>query len=58
VELATVHNDADSGLNEITIRPAGREPLAEGVRTLRFEFANGPIGFNVYREIAVFGAVQ
>jgi hypothetical protein len=27
----------------------------EHVRRLRFVFANGPVGFNVYREICVIG---
>jgi hypothetical protein len=33
-------------------------PLMDGVRGLRFVFKNGPVGFNVYREIEVIGSSQ
>ena len=31
---------------------------AEGVVAVRFEFQNGPLGFNVYREINLIGSTR
>lgn len=53
-KLADVAYDAQDGLGEITIAAPAGKPLLEGVRTLRFVFHDGPLGFNVYREIAIF----
>jgi hypothetical protein len=59
VPLAEVAHDASGGgLNEVTIGTVSNATLADGVRSLRFVFKNGPAGFNVYREIAVFGRIQ
>jgi len=59
VPLAEVSHDASNGgLNEVSIGTVNNAALADGVRNLRFVFKNGPAGFNVYREIAVFGQVQ
>ncbi len=58
VELSAVRNEADSGLSEVAIRPVGEASLAQNVRALRFVFADGPLGFNVYREIAILGTIQ
>jgi hypothetical protein len=55
VQLAEVAYDAPGGLNGATIETVSKAALADGVRGLRFVFKNGPAGFNVYREIAVFG---
>lgn len=57
--LAEVAFEApDGGLDEVSIEPAGRPLLADGVRRLRFSFRDGPAGFNVYREIVVSGQVR
>jgi hypothetical protein len=59
VQLAEVAYDApDGGLHEAVIGTVSKAALMDGVRSLRFVFRNGPLGFNVYREIAVFGQVQ
>jgi hypothetical protein len=55
VPLAEVTCNGDGGLNEAVIETISKAPLADGVRALRFAFKNGAAGFNVYREIAVFG---
>jgi hypothetical protein len=55
VKLAEVGCDAPhGGLNEAAIEGLKNTPLMEGARNLRFVFKDGPMGFNVYREIAVF----
>jgi hypothetical protein len=53
VKLAEVDCDSPGGLNEISIETAKRTAIMEGVRSLRFVFKNGSLGFNLYREIAV-----
>ena len=58
VKLATVAYESQSGLSEITIETPKDTALMEGVRSLRFVFKNGPLGFNLYREIAVFDKPQ
>jgi hypothetical protein len=59
VSLAEVANESsDGGLNEVAIGTVSNAALMDGVRALRFVFKNGPAGFNVYREIAVFGQVS
>jgi hypothetical protein len=58
VPLAEAAHEASGGLNEVSIDTVDKAPLADGVRSLRFVFRNGPAGFNVYREIAVFGRIQ
>ena len=50
VKLATASKPSDGGATGISL------PVkAAGVVAVRFEFANGPLGFNVYREINVIG---
>ena len=59
VPLAEVACDAPGGgLNEVTIGTVSNAALMDNVRGLRFAFKDGPAGFNVYREIAVFGQAQ
>lgn len=41
------------GLVEVRMVRMDAEPLLKDVVRLRFEFENGPSGFNVYREIAI-----
>ena len=57
VKLGDVHRDVASGLNEVTLGSVDKDKkaLMDNVRRLRFVFANGPVGFNVYREICVIG---
>ncbi|HEY3322164.1 MAG TPA: glycosyl hydrolase [Planctomycetota bacterium] len=55
--IAGVDSEANGELNEVTVEKAAKGTLMDGVRTLRFVFKNGPVDFNVYREIAVFGEV-
>ena len=54
VKVAEVDFKSSGGLSEVAIVSMNKKPLIEGVRCLRFVFGNGPLGFNVYREIAVF----
>ena len=56
VKIADVSCDSPGGLNEVAITPVGKEPLVKAAGRLRFVFESGALGFNVYREIAVFGA--
>jgi hypothetical protein len=50
VKLASGSKHCDSGASEL------RVPLkADGVVAIRLEFQDGPLGFNVYREINVVG---
>jgi hypothetical protein len=59
VPLAEVASDAPGGgLNMVAIGMVNDAPLMDGVRGLRFVFKNGPVGFNVYREIEVIGSSQ
>lgn len=60
VKLADVDYKASGGLSEVSILTADNNMLIDSVCKLRFVFKNGQDGFNVYREIAVFGllAVQ
>jgi hypothetical protein len=56
VKLADVSYDVPGGgMSEVSIVKADSTLVADGVSKLRFVFKNGPEGFNVYREIAVFG---
>ncbi len=55
VKLADVDYSRSEGLNEVEIRSIKKKPLVKDVGCLRFVFKDGPQGFNVYREIAVFG---
>ena len=55
VKLAEVAHDAVSGLNEVTVQSATGAPLATNAAALRFVFKDGPLGFNVYREISLLG---
>jgi len=56
VKIAAVDYDSRGGLNEVAITSTTGKPLVEAAARIRFEFRSGPLGFNVYREIAVFGA--
>ncbi len=58
MKLAEVNFGCDGGLSEIAIRSTGKRPLIDGVSRLRFVFQSGPLGFNVYREIAVYDRPQ
>ena len=55
VKIADVSYDSPGGLNEVAITSAKGKPLMEAAGRLRLVFRNGAQGFNVYREIAVFG---
>ncbi|NQT87018.1 hypothetical protein HQ560_09655 [bacterium] len=59
IKFGDVHRDSASGLNEATLGSIdkNKKALMGNVRRLRFVFANGPTGFNVYREIGVIGNV-
>lgn len=57
-KLAAVDRAAESGLNRVDLVRADGKPLAQKVVAVRFVFKNGPAGFNVYREIALFGNVE
>jgi hypothetical protein len=57
VSLAEVTDGSDGGMREAGMETASKAALADGVRILRFVFKNGSAGFNVYREIAVFGQI-
>jgi len=49
-KLTSGHKECAAGQSEL------RLPVkAEGVSEVRFEFGNGPLGFNVYREINLLG---
>jgi len=48
--LATATLRCDGGASELRVKTE-----AKGVVAVRFEFQNGPLGFNVYREIIVVG---
>jgi alpha-L-rhamnosidase len=54
--------DCDGGSSEIVLSnpdggaiAADRSVKAEGVAAVRFDFRDGPLGFNVYREIQIVG---
>ena len=57
ITLGNVHRDCPSGLSEATLGSVDKDKkaLMDNVGRLRFVFVNGPIGFNVYREICVIG---
>jgi hypothetical protein len=50
VQLATATLRCDGGASELRVKAE-----AKGVVAVRFEFQNGPLGFNVYREINLVG---
>jgi hypothetical protein len=50
VKLATAIPRCDGGASEVRVKTE-----AKGVVAVRFEFQNGPLGFNVYREINLVG---
>ena len=52
VAIESVNIAARSGATEVRI--AGRE-ATQGIVALRFEFNDGPLGYNLYREIIVLG---
>jgi hypothetical protein len=54
-KIAAVDSVCNGELNEVTVSSIQDDPLAKGVRKLRFVFRNGALGFNVYREITVEG---
>jgi hypothetical protein len=61
-KLAQVALNSMSGASEVRFEPRngsmlenGRASRAGGVAAVRFDFHDGPIGFNVYREIQVIG---
>ncbi|MHC4199257.1 MAG: hypothetical protein ACYSU0_04640, partial [Planctomycetota bacterium] len=56
VKIVDVSYDVPGGLTEVAVSPVRKVPLVKAARCLRFVFGNGALGFNVYREIAVFGA--
>jgi hypothetical protein len=56
VKLAEVaHDTKGGGLQEVSVESATGIPLLANAVALRFVFNDGPTGFNVYREIAIFG---
>lgn len=57
-KIAGVERSAESGFTRVEWSRADGKPLAQKVAAVRFLFKNGPAGFNVYREIALFGKVQ
>ncbi len=58
IRLVDVNVKSTGGLNEVVLRKEKKEPLIKAAAALRLVFKNGPLGFNVYREIAVFGTVE
>ncbi len=50
--VETVKLPAKSGSTEVSIASSSK---MRGVVALRFEFADGPVGYNLYREIAIQG---
>jgi hypothetical protein len=54
--LATVSRAAESGLSRVDLSRADGKPLGQKIAAVRFQFKNGPAGFNVYREIALLGS--
>lgn len=53
VKIASGSRRCPGGASEV------RLPVkASGVVAVRFEFQNGPLGFNVYREINLIGSVS
>ena len=61
-QLADVSFNSWQRATEVRIEPrqgtvleSGRDCRASGVAAVRFEFHDGPIGFNVYREFQVIG---
>jgi hypothetical protein len=48
--LATANLRCDGGASELRVKAEAKDVVA-----VRFEFQNGPLGFNVYREIIVVG---
>lgn len=50
--LAEASADCDGGTSEVRVKVGGKP-----VTAIRLEFANGPLGFNVYREISLIGKV-
>jgi hypothetical protein len=55
VPLAEVAAECPGGVQEVDLTIGGGGPPGAGIRRLRFEFEDGPVGFNVYREIVVIG---
>ena len=55
VKLAEVAYDAASGLHEVSVQSTTGAPLLAHAVAVRWVFKNGRAGFNVYREIGLFG---
>ena len=58
VKLCDVVLKSSGGSTEARITPKKAGPLASGVAAVRFDFADGPSGFNVYREFQLAGTVD
>jgi len=43
------------GASEVRMTRADRKPIFRKAAAVRFDFGNGPAGFNVYREFAIIG---
>ncbi len=52
-KIATGNKVCGGGASEIRL-----QAKAHNVVAVRFEFQNGPLGFNVYREINIIGKVS
>jgi len=55
IKLATVAAPCDGGASELRLSAKDGDVLGHHVAAVRFAFQNGPLGFNVYREIQVSG---
>ena len=53
--LAEVNLAHTGGASEIRMTHADGNPLMRHAAAVRFDFSDGPTGFNVYREFAITG---
>ena len=58
VKLCDVALKSSGGATEARITPKKAGPLASGVVAVRFDFEDGPLGFNVYREFQLVADVE
>ena len=54
-KLATVVLPCDGGASELRLSAKDGGMLGHHVAVVRFAFQDGPLGFNVYREINLLG---
>ena len=54
-KLATVALPCDGGVSEVRLSAKDGDVLGHHVAAVRFAFQDGPLGFNVYREINLVG---